>query len=159
MGSPAQKSEWAPANGAGELIAAIGITEPAAGSDMQWNKDYGAAERNELGGIMCGILAVFTPTRSDPSIANCVLKRSPMAKKLRHRGPIGAAPIATMSHLLHERLSIVDVEHGAQPLIDGRTNVLSVNGRNFTITRTSPDVEKFSVNSRPLPIAGPALSL
>ena len=34
-GSPAQKSEWLPRMARGELIAAIGITEPAAGSDMQ----------------------------------------------------------------------------------------------------------------------------
>jgi len=43
-GSPAQKSEWLPRMARGELIAAIGITEPAAGSDMQGIKT--TAQRN-----------------------------------------------------------------------------------------------------------------
>jgi len=53
-----------------------------------------------------------------------------MAKTIRHRGPDWSG-IYTNEHavLAHERLSIVDVEHGAQPLLDvtaGRA--LAVNG-------------------------------
>jgi len=53
-----------------------------------------------------------------------------MAKKIRHRGPDWSG-IYSDDHaiLAHERLSIVDVEHGAQPLVDTRTGcVLAVNG-------------------------------
>ena len=53
-----------------------------------------------------------------------------MAKMVRHRGPDWSGIYANERAVLaHERLSIVDVEHGAQPLLDvtaGRT--LAVNG-------------------------------
>lgn len=53
-----------------------------------------------------------------------------MAKKIRHRGPDWSGTYADESAVLvHERLSIVDVEHGAQPLYDTEAmRVLAVNG-------------------------------
>jgi len=53
-----------------------------------------------------------------------------MATKIRHRGPDWSGIYSDDKAILaHERLSIVDVEHGAQPLIDKLNgNVLAVNG-------------------------------
>ena len=79
---------------------------------------------------MCGILTILglDSERSDAS----ELRRQALtlARKIRHRGPDWSG-IYSDAHaiLAHERLSIVDVEHGAQPLIDARTGaVLAVNG-------------------------------
>jgi asparagine synthase (glutamine-hydrolysing) len=79
---------------------------------------------------MCGILAILgiDPARSNPD----ELRKQAlvMAKKLRHRGPDWSG-IYSDEHaiLAHERLSIVDVEHGAQPLLDTvNGNALTVNG-------------------------------
>jgi asparagine synthase (glutamine-hydrolysing) len=79
---------------------------------------------------MCGIVTILNlhPSRSNAAELRKVALG--MAKKLRHRGPDWSG-IYSDSHaiLAHERLSIVDVEHGAQPLIDLLTgNVLAVNG-------------------------------
>ena len=79
---------------------------------------------------MCGILTILNlhPSRSNAAELRKVALA--MAKKLRHRGPDWSG-IYSDSHavLAHERLSIVDVEHGAQPLVDVLTgNVLAVNG-------------------------------
>jgi len=79
---------------------------------------------------MCGILAILDidPARSNPS----ELRRQAlaMARKLRHRGPDWSGVYSDeRAILVHERLSIVDVEHGAQPLVDVRQGtVLAVNG-------------------------------
>jgi asparagine synthase (glutamine-hydrolysing) len=79
---------------------------------------------------MCGILTILDidPARSSPS----ELRRQAlaMAKKLRHRGPDWSGIYSDERGVLaHERLSIVDVEHGAQPLVDPeRGTVLAVNG-------------------------------
>ncbi len=79
---------------------------------------------------MCGILALLNldPARHDAEALRP--QALAMAGKLRHRGRdwsgIHADPRAI---LCHERLSIVDVAHGAQPLKDVQTGaVLSVNG-------------------------------
>ncbi len=79
---------------------------------------------------MCGVFTILNidPARSNP--ADLRKLALAMSKKLRHRGPDWSG-IHAESHaiLAHERLSIVDVEHGAQPLIDARTGcVLAVNG-------------------------------
>ena len=58
------------------------------------------------------------------------LRAIEMAGVLRHRGPDWSGIYDDdYAILAHERLSIVDVEHGAQPLIDDLTgSVLAVNG-------------------------------
>ena len=79
---------------------------------------------------MCGILALLNldPVRSNHSELRA--QALAMVKKIRHRGPDWSGIYSDdRAVLLHERLSIVDVEHGAQPLIDRQNgNVLAVNG-------------------------------
>lgn len=79
---------------------------------------------------MCGIGCIFglDPSRSDAGELRKVALA--MAKKLRHRGPDWSGIYSNERAILaHERLSIVDVEHGAQPLVDALNgNVLAVNG-------------------------------
>jgi asparagine synthase (glutamine-hydrolysing) len=79
---------------------------------------------------MCGILTILglDPARSDaPALRRQALT---LARKIRHRGPDWSGIFSDDRAILaHERLSIVDVEHGAQPLIDAQTGaVLAVNG-------------------------------
>jgi asparagine synthase (glutamine-hydrolysing) len=80
--------------------------------------------------ILCGILSILNlaPTRSDPG----ALRRQclQLATKVRHRGPDWSGIYSDEQAILaHERLAIVDVEHGAQPLVDSETGcVLAVNG-------------------------------
>jgi len=79
---------------------------------------------------MCGILAILG---LDPTRTNYTALRNQglaMAKKIRHRGPDWSGIYSDEGAiLLHERLCIVDVEHGAQPLLDRLNgNALAVNG-------------------------------
>jgi len=79
---------------------------------------------------MCGILAILNldPARTlPPDLRRQALTQS---RKLRHRGPDWSGIFSDEQAVLcHERLSIVDVEHGAQPLKDVRSGaVLAVNG-------------------------------
>ncbi len=79
---------------------------------------------------MCGVLAVFSLDPGRPIHSELRTQALAMVKKIRHRGPDWSGTYSNeRAVLLHERLSIVDVEHGAQPLIDCQNgNVLSVNG-------------------------------
>jgi len=78
---------------------------------------------------MCGIFAVFGDK-------DCLEKRQKYyeaSKTLRHRGPDWNGIYIDDKNgavVCHERLSIIDVEHGAQPIYDGQDKnyVLSVNG-------------------------------
>ena len=77
---------------------------------------------------MCGIFTILQLRKED------VAKLRPVAldkvKRLRHRGPDWSG-IFSDDHaiLAHERLAIVDVESGAQPLLDTKRGlVLAVNG-------------------------------
>ena len=75
---------------------------------------------------MCGIIGLFN-IHNEQAMRTEALK---MAGKIRHRGPDWSGSYSD-EHcvLMHERLSIVDVEHGAQPLYDTKTKrVLAVNG-------------------------------
>jgi asparagine synthase (glutamine-hydrolysing) len=76
---------------------------------------------------MCGIIGIFDYKGALAPARERALK---MAATIRHRGPDWSGVYADKRAILaHERLSIVDVEHGAQPLFDkdaGR--VLAVNG-------------------------------
>ncbi len=75
---------------------------------------------------MCGILGIFG-AKDTAALRPQALK---MASTLRHRGPDWSGMYSDSSAILaHERLSIVDVESGAQPLHDTKTKrVLAVNG-------------------------------
>ena len=75
---------------------------------------------------MCGIIGLFN-INDEQTMRTEALK---MVRKIRHRGPDWSGSYSD-EHcvLMHERLSIVDVEHGAQPLYDTKTKrVLAVNG-------------------------------
>jgi asparagine synthase (glutamine-hydrolysing) len=76
---------------------------------------------------MCGIACILD-IHSDPK--NLREKAVDMARLLRHRGPDWSGIYADdFAILAHERLSIVDVEHGAQPLTNQeKTLILAVNG-------------------------------
>lgn len=76
---------------------------------------------------MCGFVGVFDLKKESKELRAQVLK---MSKKIRHRGPdwsgVYCGPKAILSH---ERLSIVDVASGKQPLFsEDRKLVLAVNG-------------------------------
>jgi asparagine synthase (glutamine-hydrolysing) len=79
---------------------------------------------------MCGILTIFDIDPARSSAGELRRQALAMAKKLRHRGPDWSGIYSDdRAVLAHERLSIVDVEHGAQPLVDPqRGTVLAVNG-------------------------------
>jgi asparagine synthase (glutamine-hydrolysing) len=76
---------------------------------------------------MCGIFTVLD-IKGDP----VELRKTAIAHshKLRHRGPDWSGVYSDHRAVIcHERLSIVDVTHGAQPLVDSATGrVLAVNG-------------------------------
>ena len=79
---------------------------------------------------MCGILAILNRNPVRPIDAELRTQALSMVKKIRHRGPDWTGTYSDARAMIcHERLSIVDVEHGAQPLIDRQNgNVLAVNG-------------------------------
>ena len=76
--------------------------------------------------VMCGIIGIFGK-KDQEARRSQALK---MASTIRHRGPDWSGIYSDDFCLLaHERLSIVDVEHGAQPLHDTtKGRVLIANG-------------------------------
>lgn len=76
---------------------------------------------------MCGILVVLNASESAKALREKVISR---VKRIRHRGPDWSGVYADDNAILaHERLAIVDVSGGAQPLVDPDTGrVLAVNG-------------------------------
>lgn len=76
---------------------------------------------------MCGIVGVFDIKVESQKLRTQVLKQS---KILRHRGPDWSGIYCGDNAILaHERLSIVDVQSGKQPLYSkDRKHILAVNG-------------------------------
>ncbi len=76
---------------------------------------------------MCGIVGVFELKVESQSLRAQALK---MSKKLRHRGPDWSGIYCGEKAVLaHERLSIVDVQSGKQPLLSkDNKHILAVNG-------------------------------
>ena len=76
---------------------------------------------------MCGIICALNIKNNEKNLRKQVLRQ---AKKLRHRGPDWSGIFSDNNAILaHERLSIVDIVHGAQPLYNTKTSaVLAVNG-------------------------------
>ncbi|MGQ0560381.1 MAG: asparagine synthase (glutamine-hydrolyzing), partial [Gemmatimonadota bacterium] len=76
---------------------------------------------------MCSILAILD-LKSDPAALRRQAIR--LSKLQRHRGPDWSGVYADAHAVLaHERLAIVDVTHGAQPLLNASgTHALAVNG-------------------------------
>jgi asparagine synthase (glutamine-hydrolysing) len=79
---------------------------------------------------MCGVVGIFGFKGPIAPMRERALK---MATMIRHRGPDWSGIYSDERAIIaHERLSIVDVEHGAQPLFDTiKDRVLSVNGEIF----------------------------
>ena len=103
---------------------------------------------------MCGIMAVLDLKGNSEKMRELSLKH---VKRLRHRGPDWSGIYSDESALLlHERLSIVDVEHGAQPLYDlNNKRVLAVNGEIYNhvdLKQTLKKDHKFQTNSDCEPI-------
>lgn len=76
---------------------------------------------------MCSILGIFD-IQGDPTLLR--RKALQLSRLQRHRGPDWSG-LFSCDHavLAHERLAIVDIEHGAQPLFDPSGDVvLAVNG-------------------------------
>ena len=90
---------------------------------------------------MCSILGILHPAQPAASVRARALE---LSRLQRHRGPDWSGIFANDQIVLaHERLSIVDVQHGAQPLVsaDGRF-VLAVNGEIYNyraLRREFPD--------------------
>ena len=76
---------------------------------------------------MCSILGIFGFHGNLPELRALALR---LSRLQRHRGPDWSGIFADDGAILaHERLAIVDIEHGAQPLYSAdRSVVLAVNG-------------------------------
>lgn len=97
---------------------------------------------------MCGFVAVLDPDGDVTALRPRVLAQ---ARSLRHRGPdwsgVQADPHAILAH---ERLAIVDVQHGAQPLVSmNGQHVLAVNGEIYNHRELRADfaVDTFRTDS------------
>jgi len=90
---------------------------------------------------MCGIACILKIQNDSKKLRDQAVN---MARILRHRGPDWSGVYADEKAILaHERLSIVDVEQGAQPLINKQEDlILAVNGEIYNhrkIRKTFPD--------------------
>lgn len=76
---------------------------------------------------MCSILGIFDLKKDAEDYRVQAIQ---MSKKLRHRGPDWSGIYCNKNAVLvHERLSIVDIDSGEQPLYNiEKTNILAVNG-------------------------------
>lgn len=90
---------------------------------------------------MCGILCVLNAFRGGEAVLPRVLER---VRRIRHRGPDwSGAHVFKNSVLAHERLAIVDVEHGSQPLRNAAGNVwLAVNGEIYNHKSLRADLKQ-----------------
>ncbi|MGL4473511.1 MAG: asparagine synthase B [Shewanella sp.] len=93
---------------------------------------------------MCSIFAILDIQTDADSLRPIALE---MSKRLRHRGPDWSG-IYQDDHaiLAHERLAIVDIEHGAQPLYSQDNSlVLAVNGEIYNHKQLKADLgDKYS---------------
>jgi asparagine synthase (glutamine-hydrolysing) len=83
---------------------------------------------------MCSIFGILDIKTGADALRPKALEYS---RLLRHRGPDWSGIYHNDNAILvHERLSIVDTEHGAQPLYNSdKSNVLAVNGEIYNIKR------------------------
>ena len=100
--------------------------------------------------LMCGIVAIYNnQIKFDKDMRSKCLE---MSKKVRHRGPDWSGIYSTDNAILaHERLSIVDIKSGRQPLFSNDENIiLTVNGEiyNHLDFRNSSKIDyKYQTNS------------
>ncbi|MDD9953762.1 MAG: asparagine synthase B [Candidatus Woesearchaeota archaeon] len=85
---------------------------------------------------MCGIIGIFGKHRRAQALS--------MAKAIRHRGPDHTGIYEDdFCTLVHERLAIMDPEHGDQPFIDKKTGrVLILNGEIYNIEELKQKLKK-----------------
>ncbi|NRA62660.1 MAG: asparagine synthase B, partial [Psychrobium sp.] len=96
---------------------------------------------------MCSIFSIFD-LKSDPKqLRETALE---LSKLMRHRGPDWSGIYASDKAVLaHERLSIVDVEHGAQPLFNqAKDNILAVNGEIYNHRELAQDYPEFAFQTK-----------
>lgn len=98
---------------------------------------------------MCSILGILDIKSEPATLRNKALELSGM---MRHRGPDWSGIFASDKAILaHERLSIIDVTRGAQPLYNKeKTQVLAVNGEIYNhqaIREKYKDIYAFQTNS------------
>ncbi|MCB1055463.1 MAG: asparagine synthase B [Acidobacteria bacterium] len=89
---------------------------------------------------MCSILGIFD-IRSDPAALR--ERALELSRRQRHRGPDWSGMFSDQRAILaHERLAIVDIEHGAQPLEDRTGDVfLAVNGEIYNHHQLEQELE------------------
>jgi len=95
---------------------------------------------------MCGIAGIMATEESDLDFA----KLETMQSELKHRGPDGEAIwLKDKIGLVHTRLSVIDVENGAQPLFGPSGTVLVANGEiyNYVELRNEMLETEFKTNS------------
>ena len=86
---------------------------------------------------MCGIAGLITANGSPPDPA--ILDR--LADALAHRGPDGRGRhVAGAIGLVHDRLSIIDLGTGAQPLLDGAGHALVANAEIYNYVELRRDL-------------------
>jgi len=91
---------------------------------------------------MCGIACILEIRGDAAALRQRAL---PMARRLRHRGPDWSGVYADERAVLaHERLSIVDIEHGAQPLLNAAGDrVLAVNGEIYNHRQLRAELSQY----------------
>jgi asparagine synthase (glutamine-hydrolysing) len=91
---------------------------------------------------MCSILAILELQGDRKTLRALALK---MSRTIRHRGPDWSGIWESERAILaHERLAIVDVEHGAQPLVDRTGKVaLAVNGEIYNHRQIEGTLEEW----------------
>jgi asparagine synthase (glutamine-hydrolysing) len=95
---------------------------------------------------MCSILAILD-LKQDPAAQR--VKAVALSKLQRHRGPDWSGVyVGPNAILAHERLAIVDVTHGAQPLLNqAGTHALAVNGEIYNQRQLRPSDYPFQTES------------
>ena len=98
---------------------------------------------------MCGILSILN-IQDEPDVLR--KKTLELVKRIRHRGPDWSGIFNDQRAILaHERLAIVDVDSGAQPLYNTKTGaVLAVNGEIYNhrdLRKTLKETHDFQTQS------------
>ena len=95
---------------------------------------------------MCGIIGLFN-IQNKKDMRSEALK---IVRKIRHRGPDWSGNYSDeYCILMHERLSIVDVENGEQRLYDiNKNRVLAVNGEIYNHKKVAKNLHKFCLDCR-----------
>src|SRR5262249_45179597 len=91
---------------------------------------------------MCGFVGVYEYGTSVGAVAEKVVVA--MRETLLHRGPDGAGAFVTADARLglgHRRLSILDLDHGAQPMFGVNGECLVYNGEIYNYPRLRKRLE------------------